>query len=584
MSTGKMHKVRQSGFGRNSVLGKVSLLYIVCGFVPMLLSILIFYLSMRSVLLEDAYEAVQEQSHTVQRNLERTLQPYQTLMEMLKNDKTLYIQLHMDYSRNSYVELAEYVDRTLESMLVQYTDLAGIHFYCENPTLPQDDYYFYQAEELNSSVRELLSGTAEQIILYTDPELPEVFYLASEMNYYSYPSESGYLVFEIGADLMESILAADSETAVFLLDSEGQIYAFEGTHQFDPGMTGIQELLPEWDTMERDTVLTLTDAEGGKEICFSEDAGMNLTLLMMKDQERILQNVRAVPLRLIAVMLVLMAVALTVVLIMSRNMNLRLKKLREGMKAIGSGRFDRKIEDLGRDEFGLMAAEVNQMGSQLNQLIEENYQKQLTIKNAEQNLLQEQINPHFLYNALAVISSLGMQERANRTVQSIHFLADFYRISLNKGRNVILVREEIALLTSYMKIQLLRFSDLVEIHYHISPEVEDYYTIKLLLQPLVENAIHHAREEETFLSIEVRAYEERQRVCFDVEDNGMGISPEELEKLQQELQRKEDGFGLKNVDNRIKLSYGEEYGVTVFSTVGEGTRIHLEIPVVRERK
>lgn len=304
----------------------------------------------------------------------------------------------------------------------------------------------------------------------------------------------------------------------------------------------------------------------------------------MDSSGALLQDIRRISLRLILIILLLTCLNTFLAYLMSRNMNKKLLKIQTGMNAVGNGEFNQRIEDLGEDELGQIADGVNRLGSRLEQLIQENYQKQLTIKSSELNLLQEQINPHFLYNALAVISSLAMQEKGRRTVQSIRYLADFYRISLNKGRKVIHIREEVDLLANYMKIQLLRFSDLLEIDYDITPEIEEFYTIKLLLQPLVENAIHHAREEEVFLSIHVRGYEAGNRICFDVEDDGMGIAPDELNRLREELQRQEEGFGLKNVDKRIKLAYGQDYGVTVFSEPGEGTRIHLEIPKVKERK
>ncbi len=580
MSTEKRPEKTEKGHGRISFLGKVLLVYILCGFMPMILSIVFFYNSMKSLLLDDAYDTIRDQVNAVESNLEMMLQPYQLQMEMIKNDKTLQIELNANYAETSYVELADYADSTLDAFMSMYPELTGIHFYSANETLPRDDYYFYSLDSLDAGIREQLDQTAESTILYRDSSREDSFMLVTKMNSYTAGADGTCLEFELSDQLMDSLLSLDSETGAVLLDSTGTVLAVNGA---ELSGTDIRDTLPDWETLADHEVQTLTDSGGKDLICLSSDAGMNVKLLILKDQSELLRNVRSVPLRLISVLLVLLIITAGIILYMSRNMNRRLQKIHKGMQAIGSGHFDEKIEDLGRDEFGVMAREVNQMGSRLNQLIEENYQKQLTIKSSELNLLQEQINPHFLYNALAVISSLGMQERAQRTVQSIRYLADFYRISLNKGRKVITVREEIDLLNSYMKIQLLRFSDLVEIDYLVEPEVEEYYTIKLLLQPLVENAIHHAREEETFLSILVKAYEEHDRICFDVEDNGMGIPPEEVERLQKELQRQEEGFGLKNVDNRIKLAYGSEYGVTIFSVQGEGTRIHLEIPKVKER-
>ncbi len=560
---------------------KLLLFYLLCSLAPMLLSIGVYYHSMEKILMKDAYETVGESMRTMQNSLEHTLQPYQTLMGILKNDQSLHIQLNMDYSSTPYADLADYTRTSLDTMMAMYPDLKAVRFYCSNPTLPADECHFFQKEELDADLIGRLEQTVSGMLLCRDPEDSGSFVLVSKMNYYTSGTESNYLVFRINGELIENILAVDAEREALLLDSTGKVLLTEHPSvQCDR----ISDYLPSYDSLTAGNLKSIQAEDGKNYICLASDAGLNLQLLILRDQETVLQNVRSLPLRLINLVIALLAVNSLLALFIGKHQNRRLKKIQNGIHAIGSGRFDEKIEDLGEDELGQIASQVDHLGTRLDQLIRENYRKQLTIKSSELNLLQEQINPHFLYNALAVISSLALQENGKRTVQSIRYLADFYRISLNKGRKVIHVREEIDLLVNYMKIQLLRFSDLVEIDYQVEPEVEEYYTIKLLLQPLVENAIHHAREEEAFLSIHVLAYEKGDRICFDVADNGMGIPPEELEKLQQELQRQEEGFGLKNVDKRIKLAYGQEYGVTVFSVRGEGTRIHLEIPKVKERE
>ncbi len=559
---------------------KILILYLFCGFLPLMLAIGIFYNSMKNVLLEDAYDTMQEEMTTLQGNLDQTLQPYLTLMEMTKNDKSLQVLLLSDYTSLTYAGLSSYIDDTLETMMAMNTGLTGIRFYCANPTLPDDEFYFYQLEELDEKVRNRLDQSGENAVLTRDFLSEEAFLLTTKMNFYTASGEDTYLAFQVSGEALENLKAAEPEMNVLFLDGSGTILLSEEESQTGEA---VESVLPDWSSLEEQTIETSDAADGTASICLTADAGKDTKLLLLIDREKILKDVRKLPLQLIRVLLVLMALNAFIAFYMSRNMNKKLKRIQEGMHAIGSGEFQEKIEDLGQDEFGLMAQDVNRMGSQLEELIRENYEKQLTITGSELNLLQEQINPHFLYNALAVISSLGMQEGAKRTVQSIRYLADFYRISLNKGRKVIQVKEEIALLNSYMKIQLLRFSDLVEISYEVDPGVEEYYTIKLLLQPLVENAIHHAREEESFLSIKVKACERGERICFDVEDDGMGMPPEKLKQLQEELQRQEEGFGIKNVDKRIKLAYGQEYGAAVFSTLGEGTRIHLEIPKVTER-
>ena len=207
------------------------------------------------------------------------------------------------------------------------------------------------------------------------------------------------------------------------------------------------------------------------------------------------------------------------------------------------------------------------------------YETELSKKQAEILAYRSQINPHFLYNALAVISALAMREGGKQTMQAVKNLSSFYRISLNKGKQVLSIQEEVELLQSYLKIQQMRFRDSVQVEYEIAREVLTYRTIKLLLQPLVENAIHHARKEEEVLHIAVRIQKEERDVVFQVTDDGCGIEAEKLIKLRSSLRRSEEGYGLRNVANRVRLAYGEDYGVRIESQEGYGTTVSVRIPV-----
>ena len=161
-------------------------------------------------------------------------------------------------------------------------------------------------------------------------------------------------------------------------------------------------------------------------------------------------------------------------------------------------------------------------------------------------------------------------------MQAVKNLSSFYRISLNKGKQVLSIQEEVELLQSYLKIQQMRFRDSVQVEYEIAREVLTYRTIKLLL---VENAIHHARKEEEVLHIAVRIQKEERDVVFQVTDDGCGIEAEKLIKLRSSLRRSEEGYGLRNVANRVRLAYGENYGVRIESQEGYGTTVSVRIPV-----
>lgn len=362
-----------------------------------------------------------------------------------------------------------------------------------------------------------------------------------------------------------------------MVEEDGQLLASS-----DQSIVGknISALLPEW--------RELTDTEAGKTIyledqsviCMSLDVGLSMKLIMTEDQESLLEEAEAVTRRILTIFAFSFLLVFAVIFLYGKMSATRVDKVVYAAKKLGDGQFDYILQDMGEDEIGQIADAFNLLNEKIQILIQDNYEKKLMIKSSEMNLLQEQINPHFLYNALSTISSMSMRENGKRTVECLRYLADFYRISLNKGREVITVQEELDLLENYMKIQKIRFGEDVNIIYEAEEDVLENHTIKLVLQPLVENAIHHGRKDEEPLNIRVRVGQEgRERIAYEVTDDGVGIEPDTLLKLRQDLKQSQGGFGLKNVDIRVKIQYGEAYGVNVESILGKGTKVRVNIPV-----
>ena len=294
------------------------------------------------------------------------------------------------------------------------------------------------------------------------------------------------------------------------------------------------------------------------------------------------------------IMIIIVAGGMLLLIQATRNMFVPLSNMAETAQLVGQGNFHVKMHDTdAQDELGTVTRAFNTMVENLDlymartkasmekeqQMMERELLMENHLKEAQLKYLQSQINPHFLYNALAVISALAMREGGKQTMQAVKNLSSFYRISLNKGKQVLSIQEEVELLQSYLKIQQMRFRDSVQVEYEIAREVLTYRAIKLLLQPLVENAIHHARKEEEVLHIAVRIQKEERDVVFQVTDDGCGIKAEKLIKLRSSLRRSEEGYGLRNVANRVRLAYGENYGVRIESQEGYGTTVSVRIPV-----
>lgn len=251
----------------------------------------------------------------------------------------------------------------------------------------------------------------------------------------------------------------------------------------------------------------------------------------------------------------------------------------DGVKQMEQGDFDLSLPPMGNDEVGELRDGFVSMSQKVNHLIHEGYEKELMKKRSELNLIQEQINPHFLYNTLSSISSLALRNMDMGTHQMVKLLSDFYRLSLNKGKDVLSIRDEIKLTNCYIEIQKVRFRDMIEVNFDVDEDILDCKTIKLILQPFIENSINHGILLETSkLHIAVKIYRIEHNICFEVSDDGAGMDKDTLDALREDILSATEGFGLKNVNVRIKLRYGEGYGVLIQSEQGVGTKISILIP------
>lgn len=205
-------------------------------------------------------------------------------------------------------------------------------------------------------------------------------------------------------------------------------------------------------------------------------------------------------------------------------------------------------------------------------------------RKSEMDALQSQINPHFLYNALESLTWMVEAERNDEAVFMISQLARLFRISLSKGRTVITIKDEIQHAQSYMNIQQIRYKNKFSVDFQVDPSLYDYCTVKLILQPILENAINYGvREMDDCGEIIVKGKKEKGNIILSVEDNGLGMTQEEVEFVltdSNRIHKHGSGVGLVNINSRIKILFGKEYGLIVKSEPDEGTRVSICIPAV----
>ncbi|ETT78875.1 histidine kinase [Paenibacillus sp. FSL R7-277] len=285
------------------------------------------------------------------------------------------------------------------------------------------------------------------------------------------------------------------------------------------------------------------------------------------------QQVRNVTIGICLVTLVLLFL---ISLAMSQYFSRSFQKLVSSLKSFQEGDFHKRMPVRGNDEFAEIGSAFNEMASTIQRLIDEVYVVSLEKKETELQVLHSQMNPHFLYNTFSSISRMAKLGEIDKLHEVIRSLARFYRLTLHRGEMIIPVEQELQIAESYLDIQRIKNADRIHVAYAVAPEVLESESVKFILQPFVENALEHAWYDDE-ISLVIRAYMEEGDVVFEVEDNGLGMKEELIGQILEPAGQG-IGYGIRNVDQRIKLQYGRPYGVAIHSSLGEGTLIRLRFP------
>lgn len=289
-----------------------------------------------------------------------------------------------------------------------------------------------------------------------------------------------------------------------------------------------------------------------------------------KDASRLQQAIGAVCLISFLVMAV-------IGLLVARLSGKKMKRIVTLIQSFQEGNFHKRIGFQGNDEFVYIANAFNQMAESIQTLIRDVYEQGIQKKQAELDVLQAQINPHFLYNTLSTIGSLANMGEVEKVTRMVHGLSRFYRLTLNDGRVYITIEKELEQVRTYLDIQRVKYANTFQVYYDIDPSILQVTVIKLILQPFVENIFKHAWFGET-IAIRVVGRRAGDRIELSIIDNGIGMRPDTL-RLMRASAAPSGGYGLRNVEERVKLSYGSDFGIQIGSHYGAGTTVQLVLPV-----
>lgn len=262
--------------------------------------------------------------------------------------------------------------------------------------------------------------------------------------------------------------------------------------------------------------------------------------------------------------------------IITTSFTKRLNNITMMMQRFKKGDFDVQIHDGSNDELGFLSSVFNNMVKRIKVLIRDNYQFNIDKKDAQLRVLQAQINPHMLYNSLSTISRLAEKQDTQSIKKMVKALCNFYRLSLNKGSDYLSIYEEVEHLKAYIDVFSIRHKNSFRVCYKFEQIIFGYYTVKVVLQPFVENIFEHAMYDlEKPITIVIEGRSEGEDILFEISDDGLGMRNCEVTLLTRKDAK---GYGIKNVDERIKLHFGDSYGVRISSIYGGGTTVSIKIP------
>ncbi len=260
-------------------------------------------------------------------------------------------------------------------------------------------------------------------------------------------------------------------------------------------------------------------------------------------------------------------------------------RVEEVTKQVASGNLSVRSEVEDGAEVRALSESLNTMIDKINELLEQVTTEQIRLRKAEFELLQAQINPHFLYNTLDTIIWLAETGEQKKVVSMVGSLSDFFRSTLSRGKDIVTLKEELQHVRSYLEIQQVRYQDILQYEIEAPEELYLCQIPKMTIQPLVENALYHGIKNKRGAGrIRIRCEKENHGCRIRIEDNGIGITKERLAQVQDGILHKvltgKDIYGLYNVHERIRLNFGEHYGISIESEYGEGTVVSIFVPYV----
>lgn len=550
---------------------KLLLTYIILGFVPIVVLAVIWYNQTKEIVINQEKANIRNYLSQAVSNMDNQLRIYNNLSDYIGFNQTVSNVVNHNY--NSYYEMYDQFSSMLDPMLSSlkyfHSDINRVTIYAREGIVKHDTTIAPISEIEHKEWFDDLKDNSN-IHWYVSKENKKAF---SARNMPTLHLNSGFGVLYLDVDyskLFESFNnMKDSNYGIFVIDKDGnnilEVSRFEDINQ------NMQMTYEEYKDNKKNNKL------GNYAIVECSSNCENWSIILYKPESLIYNSINSLFTKTAGVIIFLIILSITTSTFLSKFMVLDIEKLRADMEKVEKGDMNVTINSTRRDEIGSLIRGFRNMIFQIKSLIEDVYESKIIQKDYEMKALQAQINPHFLYNTLSLINWMAIEADQKEISKITLTLSTFYRTALNKGKNILTIRDELKNTKSYLDIQLMMHDYEFDVIMDIDEEILEYKVLNLILQPLVENAIDHGIDLKTDGrgKIKITGIKEDSNIYLIVEDNGVGM---EQNKINTILTNKSKGYGVRNVNERIKLYYGDYYSMQVESELEIGTKIIVKIP------
>ncbi|RDY27958.1 sensor histidine kinase, partial [Lachnotalea glycerini] len=374
-------------------------------------------------------------------------------------------------------------------------------------------------------------------------------------------------------------ISLGSKGYVFIVDSQGRIVYHPRQTLLYSGLKNekVEEVL-----QGNQTNFTTSEGDESKLYTVFQSEKTGWTVVGVAYLSELMAGREKTQLAYLMTALFLILISGIIAIILSSEITKPLKELASSMKAVQEGHFEHaEIQVLEKNEIGMLSNSFNIMTQKIKELMEEIVREQKAKRKSELRALQSQINPHFLYNTLDSIIWMSESGKNQEVVLMTASLARLFRQSISNEDEIVSIRSELEYTKSYLTIQKMRYKDKLEFEFDVEEAIQEETIVKLVLQPLVENAIYHGikyKEGKGF--IKITGHREQNDIIISIEDNGKGMSAEELSHIfEKKNNARGSKVGVNNVNNRLKLYYGSHYGLKYDSKMNDKTIVEVRIPV-----